>query len=115
MKQDLKIAMAQIKIVSGDLEGNTNRILEDIKKAIDNNIDIVVFPELSISGYNCGFLFNHQHFIDYNLKFLNEVIVPAVPKNLIVIVGFIDCIGKKMDGNPNKFRCSNCLSSSSVF
>ncbi len=98
---DLKVALAQIKTVSGDLEGNSQRILEGIQKAIKAGVDIVAFPELSISSYNVGNLFLQQRFIDYNLKFLHEVIVPAVPKNLVVVVGFIDCIGKKFDGNPD--------------
>ena len=65
---DFKVALAQIKNVSGDLEGNTNRIVDGIKKAIEIKADIVVFSELSITGYNCGMLFNQQHFIDYNLN-----------------------------------------------
>ena len=96
---NLKIALAQIKTITGDLEGNTNRIIEAIKKA-EGNCDIVVFPELAISSYNCGTLFTQMSFIEYQTKFLNDVIIPAVPKELVVIIGFIDCLGKRFDGGP---------------
>lgn len=97
----LNIALAQIKVVSGDLEGNTNRILEGIQKSINENVDIVVFPELCISGYNIGLLFEQEHFIEYQTRFINEYILPKVPANLVVILGCIITIGKKMDGSPN--------------
>lgn len=98
--KNLNIAIAQIKTSTGDLQGNTNRIVEAIKKGIDQKVDLLVFPELSISGYNCGMLFNEQHFIDYQLDFLYKVIVPLVPVNMVVILGFVDCIGKRFDGTP---------------
>ncbi len=98
---EVKICMGQIKTVSGDLEGNTQRILKAIEQSVKEKADILVLPELAITGYNCGMLFNQQKFIDYNLKFLHKIIAPSVPENLVVIVGFVDCIGKKFDGNPN--------------
>lgn len=98
---DVKVCLGQIKIVSGDLLGNTKKITNAIEKAIESEVDILVFPELAITGYNCGMLFLQQHFIDYNLRFLHKVIAPKVPKTLVVVVGFVDCIGKKFDGTPN--------------
>lgn len=97
---EFKIALAQIKTSTGDLEGNTNRIISVIKKSIESHVEIVVFPELSITGYNCGMLFNEQHFIDYQTEFLNKYIIPIVPENLIVILGVVDSIGKRYDGSP---------------
>ncbi len=97
---NVKICMGQIKTVSGDLKGNVSRILKAINTAIINKADILVLPELAITGYNCGMLFNQQSFIDYNLKFLHKVIAPIVPENLVVVVGFVDCIGKNFNGTP---------------
>ncbi|MBN2730115.1 MAG: NAD+ synthase [Bacteroidales bacterium] len=47
----MKIALAQINTHTGDFEKNRKKILENIQKAKDNQADLVVFPELSISGY----------------------------------------------------------------
>jgi len=96
----IKVTMAQIRTVSGDLEGNTQRILSAISKAKEDGSDMVILPELAITGYNCGMLFNQKHFIDYSISFLKDVIAKEVPKNLVVVLGFVDCIGKRFDGLP---------------
>lgn len=101
MKPNLKVALAQIKIISGDLQGNSDRIVDGINRAINTGSDLVVFPELAITGYNCGMMFNQHHFIENNLQFLHKVIAPTVPQNLIAIVGFVDLIGNHFDGTPN--------------
>lgn len=96
----VKVSIAQIKTVTGDLQGNTERIVNGIQKAIESNSDIVLFPETAITGYCCGGLFNQKHFIDFNIKFLEKNIVPIVPKNLVAIVGFVDKYGTTKDGYP---------------
>lgn len=101
MKPNLKVALAQIKIISGDLEGNSKQIVDGINRAINAGVDLVVFPELAITGYNCGMLFNQMHFIERNLDFLSKIIAPSVPNNLIVVLGFVDLIGKRFDGRPD--------------
>lgn len=97
----VKVSLAQIRNVTGDLQGNTERILECIQKAIDDKSDIVLFPETAITGYCCGALFNQSHFIEYNIKFLEKNIVPLVPENLVVVVGFVDKYGTNKDGYPD--------------
>jgi len=96
----VKVSLAQIKTVTGDLSGNTDRIVDAINKAVEAGSDIVLFPETAITGYCCGALFNQEHFIDFNIKFLEKNIIPLVPKNLVVIIGFVDKYGKTKDGYP---------------
>ncbi len=47
----VKIALAQINPILGDLKKNIEKHKEFIEKAIESKADIIVFPELSISGY----------------------------------------------------------------
>ena len=47
----LRIAAAQIDVVVGDLEGNTGRILSAYEAAEAAGADLVVFPELTVTGY----------------------------------------------------------------
>jgi len=47
----VRIAAAQLNTVVGDLEGNTARILEAYEAAAAAGADLVVFPELTITGY----------------------------------------------------------------
>jgi NAD+ synthase (glutamine-hydrolysing) len=50
MKQ-LRITLAQINTTVGDLDGNLNRCCEAVKKAAGEGTDLVVFPELALTGY----------------------------------------------------------------
>jgi NAD+ synthase (glutamine-hydrolysing) len=47
----LRVAAAQINLVVGDLHGNVDRILAAYDEAEDHGCDLVVLPELSITGY----------------------------------------------------------------
>lgn len=47
----MKIAMAQIRVVSGRLEENFLNIKKQVEKAKTENADIIVFPEMCVSGY----------------------------------------------------------------
>jgi len=47
----MRLALAQIDSVVGDLDGNTNRILDGLTAAREANADLVLFPELAVTGY----------------------------------------------------------------
>jgi NAD+ synthase (glutamine-hydrolysing) len=47
----LRLALAQLNVVVGDLDGNREKILRAIADSRDAGADVVVFPELAISGY----------------------------------------------------------------
>jgi NAD+ synthase (glutamine-hydrolysing) len=48
----LNILMAQINTLVGDFDGNTNKVVEVIKRAEQSQeLPVVVFPELTLSGY----------------------------------------------------------------
>ena len=81
----MRIALAQINPVVGDIEGNTKKIISIIKKT---KADFVVFPELSITGYSPQDLILKSNFIDKNTKALTQIIKHT--KNKAAIVGFIE-------------------------
>nr|MBA3381799.1 NAD+ synthase [Actinomycetota bacterium] len=47
----MRLALAQINTVVGDLGGNRAKILDRLADARDARADVVVFPELTITGY----------------------------------------------------------------
>ena len=55
-----KIAVAQLNITTGDIKGNTIKILEAIRKAKADKADILMLPETAITGYCCGILFENE-------------------------------------------------------
>ncbi len=50
----MKICVAQIKPVRGEVAANIDRHIVFIEQAINNRADTIVFPELSITGYEPG-------------------------------------------------------------
>ncbi|MEM6641658.1 MAG: carbon-nitrogen hydrolase family protein [Bacteroidota bacterium] len=51
----MKVALAQIAPVLGDIEANIRLHVQSINLAMENLADLVVFPELSLTGYACSF------------------------------------------------------------
>ncbi|HEX4930012.1 MAG TPA: NAD+ synthase, partial [Gaiellaceae bacterium] len=47
----MRLALAQINVVVGDLDGNRERILSAIEDARAASADVVVLPELAVTGY----------------------------------------------------------------
>jgi NAD+ synthase (glutamine-hydrolysing) len=47
----MRLALAQINTVVGDLDGNRDRILARLEEARDGRADLVLFPELAVTGY----------------------------------------------------------------
>ena len=50
MKRSLRIGLAQVNATVGDLAGNSARVLDFAERARENDVDIVAFPELVITG-----------------------------------------------------------------
>ena len=81
----MKIALSQINPIVGDIEGNTKKIISLIKKT---RADIIVFPELSITGYSPQDLLLKNNFIAENMVALKKIVKNT--KNKAAIVGFIE-------------------------
>src|SRR5256712_5846515 len=84
----LRLAMAQINVVVGDVKGTAQKIIEWIDRARDADADIVTFPELALTGYPPEDLLLKPQFIDANLTALDKVI--ARTRDITAIIGFVD-------------------------
>src|SRR5438034_3434009 len=84
----LRLAMAQINVVVGDVEGNAQKIIEWVDRARDADADIVTFPELALTGYPPEDLLLKPQFIDANLTALDKIIVRT--RDITAIIGFVD-------------------------
>ncbi len=51
MSSNVKVAVAQINCSVGDFEGNSRKILESAARAVVAGADVLVTPELSLTGY----------------------------------------------------------------
>lgn len=86
----LRLALAQINACVGDLRGNTDKIIENIEKGRKAGADIVVFPELAITGYPPEDLLLKPSFLEGNLAALDEV--RAASYDITTICGFVDVL-----------------------
>lgn len=84
----MRIALAQMETVVGDLEGNEKRILDWIHKAKGKGAQLVCFPELAVTGYPPEDLLLMPHFIEGNLKVLQAI--ARSTKGIYALVGFVD-------------------------
>lgn len=59
----MKVALAQLNYTIGDFEGNSTKIIGEIEKAKNEGVDLVVFSELSVTGYYPHDLLEKKEFI----------------------------------------------------
>ncbi|MBI4744342.1 MAG: NAD+ synthase [Actinobacteria bacterium] len=84
----IRVAMAQINPVVGDLKGNKEKILDFVGRAKKLNVDILTFPELAITGYPPEDLLLKPHFVRDNQEILSEIVKEV--NKIAVIIGFVD-------------------------
>ena len=84
----MKIALAQINPTVGDFRKNTEKICSFIDHAKSQGADLVIFPELAVTGYPPKDFLDIPAFVDENLKFLGKIARSV--SGISVIVGFVD-------------------------
>lgn len=85
----LKIAIAQMNPIAGDIAGNCAKILEWARQADSQKADIVIFPEMALCGYPIWDLANHPDFISACKAALQKIAIETKSLNLSVAVGGI--------------------------
>ncbi|MEX0869170.1 MAG: NAD+ synthase, partial [Nitriliruptoraceae bacterium] len=83
-----RCALAQISPHVGDIDGNVDRILDAWREAADLGADVVVFTELTITGYPPEDLLLKREFVDANLAALHHLAANG-PANAVAVVGFV--------------------------
>ncbi len=68
----MKIALAQINTIIGDFESNLKKVINFTKKAEESGADIIIFPELTFSGYPPRDLLEKKSFIEKNIEILHK-------------------------------------------
>jgi len=83
----MRIAMAQIDLRVGDIEGNVARIRDAAEKAVAAGATMLVVPELALTGYPPEDLLGKPHFVGRSIAALIEL---ATDLPLDTVVGFVD-------------------------
>lgn len=100
----MKIALSQLEIIPSMPTNNAARIINYIEEAKNNKADIIIFPELAISGYLIGDMWESESFIR-ECEELGEEIIKA-SKDIFVIFGnvAVDRNKKNFDGRVRKYN-----------
>lgn len=84
----MKIALAQINTTIGDFEGTVRKVTDYVARAKSKHADLVVFPELTTTGYPPRDLVEIPGFVDCNLHALEEIARQA--SGIQIILGYVD-------------------------
>ena len=84
----MKVGLAQINTTVGDFAGNAARILSAYHDLTGKGADLVITPELAITGYPPLDLIFAGEFVERNLAVLGEI--HAAVGEVPLVVGFID-------------------------
>jgi len=69
----MKIALCQINTTVGALDKNRDKILDYYEQALQQGAELVVFPELTITGYPPQDLLHQADFVENNIKILQGI------------------------------------------
>jgi NAD+ synthase (glutamine-hydrolysing) len=82
----LRLALAQIDCRVGDIEGNVAKIAEGIAQARDAGAELVLFPELAVTGYPPEDLLLKEHFLQAAGEAVTELAREA--QGIVALVGY---------------------------
>lgn len=84
----LRIAIAQINTTVGDIRGNETKILAAYRRGLAKKVDLVVVPELAVTGYPPRDLLLNPQFIRENLEALHRITKET--QDAALILGYVE-------------------------
>lgn len=94
----MKIALAQIDTINGDISGNAERILQAMDEAQGAGADLCIFPELAVTGYACYDLLLRPGFVNRAVEATRAIAHET--GDMAVILGTVEPAGTGPDGSP---------------
>jgi NAD+ synthase (glutamine-hydrolysing) len=85
----LRVALAQINPTVGDLAGNAALIAESVKSAQSHGANLIVFPEMIVTGYPVEDLALRPSFQAASIRAVQEI-ATSITGDIVAIVGYLD-------------------------
>ena len=105
----VRVACAVPAVRVGDTKKNASDICDFLKRADDQNVDLLVFPEMALTGYTCQDLFFQETLHDGVKRGLREILdASAACPAVTAVVGLPLRIGARM------FNCAAVISGGEV-
>lgn len=83
----MKVASAIPSVRVGDVTFNLQQMEKMVREAEDKDVEVIVFPELSMTGYSCQDLFRQQILLDASEQGVVELLEFTSKMDIIAIVG----------------------------
>ncbi|HPB16506.1 MAG TPA: nitrilase-related carbon-nitrogen hydrolase, partial [Clostridia bacterium] len=83
----IKAAAASPSLKVADCRYNCDNIIKTIEKAYKKGVKLLVFPELSITGYTCDDLFSQKLLLDQALIGLMNIVKESKDRELLIVTG----------------------------
>jgi NAD+ synthase (glutamine-hydrolysing) len=87
----MRVALGQFNSIVGDFDGNARRMREIYEQAKRSDVDLLLFPELSLCGYPPEDLLYKKHFLRDNRQTLEKLAADCSDKT--IIVGYAGSLG----------------------
>jgi NAD+ synthase (glutamine-hydrolysing) len=108
MANTLRVALAQLNLFVGDVAGNTRRVIEAAQRARDElRADVIMFPELTLSGYPPEDLLFHGGFrrrIGAAVEQVRERV-----RGIAVLVGYPEYTAEGIYNAASMYRDGTCI------
>lgn len=96
----VKVASCSFPIALGDIKKNRDEIINNINKAVEQKVKILVFPELCLTGYTCGDLFLRKELCVQSEDALSFILSKTSDLDILV------CIGMPIEDYGKLFNCA---------
>lgn len=120
----VRVGMAQINTTVGNVQANAAKVLKSAAWAANNNVQILLTPELALTGYPADDLFLRPAFVEHQQAILNQLKADLVQyKGLHVVVGhahqdngkLYNAASVLLDGKTVACYCKQALPNYGVF
>jgi NAD+ synthase (glutamine-hydrolysing) len=103
----LRLALAQVDMTVGDISGNAETVLAQTRAAADRGAHIVLFPEMTLTGYPAEDLVLRESFRAASVDELNALaprLAAAGLGEIAVVVGYLDAEGGPRNASAVLYR-----------
>ncbi len=83
----LRVACASPDLIVADCSFNAEEIIRNVREASEKNVQVLCFPELSVTGYTCSDLFLQKNLQDSAVKALEHIVTETKDYNVLFAVG----------------------------
>ena len=83
----IKVATGTYNVAVGNVKKNTESMIQLMEQAQKEQVELLLFPELSLTGYTCQDLFLQRRLTDQAMQGLEKVCQNSIGKNMLIVVG----------------------------